>query len=81
MITDPARAMTAQFYLQARLKEDGVFICFSGVMDVPERWDVLRRALVKFNFGSKQLTSRETYQQAFERATGTPLIKPLESAA
>lgn len=79
MITDPARAMTAQFYFQSAFKEHGVLICFStkqsGIMDVPQRWEVIRRAIefYKFenrNFGLPGRPSRDSYGSAFERATG-----------
>lgn len=79
MITDPARAMTAQFYFQIAFKENGILISFStktsGIMDVPQRWEVIRRAIefYKFadkNFGLRGRPSRDSYGSAFERATG-----------
>lgn len=82
MIEDPAKAMTAQFYFQAALKEHGILICFStkasGIMDVPERWEVIRRAIEFYDFGAKNFglpgrPTRQTYGQAFERASGIKL--------
>lgn len=58
MITDPAKAMTAQFYFQSKLKDAGLLVCFTGVMDVPERWEVLRRAITDFGFAEKAIARR-----------------------
>lgn len=90
MIEGPAQAMTAQFYLQAVFKEHGILIAFctkqSGIMDVPERWEVIRRAIEFYGYADKSIAlpnrpSKETYGSAFERATGQPVTKPGEEIA
>lgn len=85
MITEnsaAANAMTAQFYLQAVFKEHGVLIAFStkasGIMGVPERWEVIRRAIEFYEFADRSIalknrTSSDTYATAFERASGIKL--------
>jgi hypothetical protein len=87
VITDPAKAMVAQFYLQVVFKEHGVLVTFStkesAVMDVPQRWEVLRRAINFYQFADKSIAlpgrpSRETYATAFEWASGLRLNKPGE---
>lgn len=85
MITDngdPAKAMKAQFYFQSAFKEHGLLICFStkqsGIMDVPQRWEVIRRAIQFYKFESMDFglpgrPTRDTYASAFERASGIKL--------
>lgn len=78
MITDPAKAMAAQFHIQSKMKDDGCLVCFSGDMQVPQRWDVLRRAIENFGFINRIMIRlktgyTETYGRAFERASGIKL--------
>lgn len=80
MITDPSKVMAAQFVFQSKLKGDGYLVCFTGAMDIPERWDVLRRAIEKFGFIDRIMIRvetgyTETYGHAFERATGQSITQ------
>lgn len=86
MITDPAKAIQAQFAIQSKLKDAGLLVCFAGDMQVPQRWDVLRRAITEFGFVDQVMTRlrngfTETYGRAFERATGQKLSNSTEKAA
>lgn len=82
MINKAATAMTAQFYFQAAFKERGILITFStkqsGIMDVPQRWEVIRRAIQFYEFESMDFSlpgrpTNDTYGKAFERASGIKL--------
>jgi hypothetical protein len=87
----PGKAMEAQFFFQRRLKERGVTIHFIGTADSPEqciptRWELIRASIADFGladavFGQRADGTKETYQQAFERATGQPLIPAKSEAA
>lgn len=81
MITDEAKTFDAQLHFWGRLKKRGVFVCFRGVTDADQRWDVLRRAIIAKNLTQEYVGKTETFKAAFERISQQPLIKPLESAA
>lgn len=70
--------MQAQFAIQSKLKDAGLLVCFTGDMQVQQRWDVLRRAITEFGFIDRVMTRlrngfTETFGRAYERATGQTL--------
>lgn len=69
----PAKTLDVQLHFWGRMKELGIFVCFAGVMDSPQRWEVIRRAIVKFDLADVLRDKRETFAQGFNRATGKPL--------
>ena len=84
MSMTPGKAMEAQFFFERRLKDHGVTIYFVGTPDIaadciPTRWEIIRTAIVNFGlaereFGKRADGTKEIFQQAYERATGEPLI-------
>jgi hypothetical protein len=82
MITDPAKAMESQFWFDRRLQDAGITVSFAGVMNVPQRWEVIRTAIVNFSLAdATPKGTTETFRAAYERATGSPLIPAQEHAA
>lgn len=80
MITDPAKAMESQFWFARRLKDSGLTVDFFGVHTVPSRWEVIRTAIVNFNFADRAIPkTQDTFRTAYERATSQPLFQ--ENAA
>lgn len=81
MITDPETALKVQLEFWGRLKTLGVRICFTGDMDVPKRWEALRRAIIAADMADRLAGKTETFAHAFKRATGTSLINHTETIA
>lgn len=81
MITDPAKALDAQLHFKARIEARvSKRICFTGVMDVAQRWEVIRRAILLAELADVLAGKTETFAQAFRRATGQPLTNHTENA-
>jgi hypothetical protein len=90
MTMTPGKTMEVQFFFERRLKDHGVTIYFVGTPDIaadciPTRWEIIRTAIVNFGladreFGGKGGT-KETYREAFERASELPLEPKQEAAA
>jgi hypothetical protein len=76
MISDPAKAMESQFWFARRLKDHGITVYFAGLTDVPDRWEVIRSAIVTHGLADVAMskTSSESYRSGYERAVGLPLI-------
>ena len=87
MTLTPAKAMEAQFEMAEKILRDyRIRILFqsraSGIMDVPQRWALLRRAVIRCKLADKYFKTLksgadETYAQALERLTGEPLTAPV----
>jgi hypothetical protein len=84
MSKTPAQIMDIQFRFAKRLQERGVTIYFQGSMYVPDRWKVIRATIIDYGLtdtpfrtpenGKRDDAKAETFSQAYERATGEPLI-------
>jgi hypothetical protein len=75
-VTD-SKTMSVQFFFQRRLKEHGVSIHFHTLTPIPGRWEQIRAAIIgshltEADFGAKG-EARESYADAFMRASGLPL--------
>jgi hypothetical protein len=51
----------------------GIFVCFTGSMDGPQRWGVIRRAILESGVADALAGKTETFAQSFKRATGKEL--------
>lgn len=74
----PAKQFDLQLHFWCRLKKLGVFVCFTGVMDIPQRWEVIRRAIIGADLAQSLSGRTETFEKAFTRAAKQPLF--LEAA-